>query len=64
MVLSQIDPVLWLKLTLLAGSYIKVSEGLLKRCETENLTFRRKHYPWVVGKLTVKNPAACCEVLY
>ena len=59
MVLSLIDPVLQLKLTLLAGSYIKVSEDLLKRRGAENLTLSRivsrdnlYAHPWLFIRLS------------
>jgi len=59
MVLSLIDPVLRLKLTLLAGSYIKVSEDLLKRRGVENLTLSRivsrdnlYAHPWLFIRLS------------
>jgi len=56
---ADMDPALRLKLTLLAGSYIKASERLLKLDESENLTFSRVvrteniyAYPWLFIRLS------------
>lgn len=59
MVLGKIDAVLRLKLTLLAGSYVKASEELLERCKAENFTLSRivsrdnlYAYPWLFIRLS------------
>ena len=55
---NQIDPILQLKLVLLAGSYIRVSRDLLKHCASLDLTLSRVvsrdnlyAYPWLFIRL-------------